>query len=150
MLTGIQRSRTATLLVSPLQPGFPLHGGCRLLLQSPDLLSVLILAKPSFATMGIFLQALERNEALCLPAFDDQMALLFPILQQNLEEFPKQPPLFSTSSSLPSLLTEILAWRQNCPWWSLRCVSQTVLPTTAWSSPSAVWECADILSQNSY
>lgn len=111
--------------------------------------SMLVLAKLFFATMGLFLQALERNGALCLPAFDDQMALLFPILQQSLEEFPKQPPLFSTSSSFTSLLTEILGWRQNCHWWSLRCVSERALPTTAWSSPPAAWECADSLHQNS-
>lgn len=112
--------------------------------------SVLVLAKPFFATVGIFLQALERNGALCLPTFDDQMALLFPIHQQSLEEFPTQPSLFSTPSPLISLLTDILGWRQNCHWWSLRCASETALPTRAWSSPPAVWECANTLSQNSY
>lgn len=103
--------------------------------------SVLVLAKPFFVTMGIFLQALERNGALCLPTVDDQMAFLFPILQQSLEAFSKQTPLFSTPSPLTSLLTEILRWRQNCQWWSLRCTSETALPTRAWSSSSAVWVC---------
>lgn len=109
MLRGVQRCRTAALVVCPLQSGFPLRGGHWLLLQPPDHFRVCLLfpAKPVPTIVGSFYR-LEWNEALCHPIFDDHMALLFPTLHQSLEEFPEQPQLFSAPSSLASVLGQQL------------------------------------------
>lgn len=107
MFIGTWRSKRAALVVSPLQTGFPLQGG---------LFRVCCFQLSHSLLLWAFFYRLWREmEPFACQLLMTKWLSFFPYF--SIEEFPKQPPLFSTPSPLTSLLIETVGWRQNCQWW---------------------------------